>query len=221
MSGYPYGNIGGGYPSPYGMNNTGYPPNNNFQPPPPVPMYGDSQSYTSPYGTTASSMPDINNYSEPPYGINQMPSSSYGYPPIPSFGGPMPSSMFHQPPQQYGGFENAQRQRPYPEETASSSSGSLYPSLSAPTTSPNYGTGADVTPAYQPQYQQKSYYPEEQSSSTSPVSLEQYQGTVFPAPNFNVEADCQALSQAMKGFGTNERALIDIIANRSNAQRQD
>jgi hypothetical protein len=62
-------------------------------------------------------------------------------------------------------------------------------------------TGADVTPAYEPQYQQKSYYPEEQSSSTSPVSLEQYQGTVFPAPNFNVEADCQALSQAMKGFG--------------------
>jgi hypothetical protein len=33
------------------------------------------------------------------------------------------------------------------------------------------------------------------------ASLEQYQGTVVPAPNFNVEADCQALSQAMKGAG--------------------
>lgn len=109
MSGYPYGNNGGGYPSPYGMNNNGYPGypgyplNNSFQPPPPVPMYGDSQSYPSPYGITASSMPSNNNYSAPPYGINQMPGNSYGYPPVPSFGGPMPSPMFNQPPQQYGG----------------------------------------------------------------------------------------------------------------------
>jgi hypothetical protein len=50
--------------------------------------------------------------------------------------------------------------------------------------------------------------------------LENYQGTIVPAASFNADADCQALSQAMRGAGTNERALIDIIANRSNSQRQ-
>lgn len=60
--------------------------------------------------------------------------------------------------------------------------------------------GAGLAPAYESQYQQQPYYPEEQPSS-SPVSLEQYQGTVFPSPNFQVEADCQALTQAMRGLG--------------------
>ena len=52
------------------------------------------------------------------------------------------------------------------------------------------------------------------------ASLENYQGTISPAANFSAEADCQALSQAMRGAGTNERALIDVSANRSNSQRQ-
>ncbi len=49
-------------------------------------------------------------------------------------------------------------------------------------------------------YQQPGFYPQEQQSILL-ASLEQYQGTVFPAPNFNAEADCQALSHAMKGAG--------------------
>jgi hypothetical protein len=128
MSGYSYGNPGDGYSSPYGMDNTGYPnypPNNSFQPPPPVPMYGDNQSCASLYGTYGSSMPSNNNYSAPPYDVSQMPSnnnysappygvsqipgSSYGYggdsgyPPAPTQGGQIPSPIFNQPPQQYGG----------------------------------------------------------------------------------------------------------------------
>ena len=57
-------------------------------------------------------------------------------------------------------------------------------------------------------------------------------------PNFNPDADCQALRQAMRGagmftgrrcelpsnawnvLGTNERALTDLVTNRSNLQRQ-
>jgi hypothetical protein len=49
-------------------------------------------------------------------------------------------------------------------------------------------------------YQQPGFHPQEQSSIFL-ASLEQYQGTVFPAVNFNPEADCQALSHAMKGAG--------------------
>jgi hypothetical protein len=108
----PYGNPGGGYSSPYGMDSSGYPnypPNNSFQPLPPMPTYGDNQSYASPYGTTTFSMPTNNSYSATPYGVSQMPGSSYGYgdgsgyPSPPSLGGQMPPPMFNQPPQQYGG----------------------------------------------------------------------------------------------------------------------
>ncbi len=55
-------------------------------------------------------------------------------------------------------------------------------------------------PSYQTQNQQQPLSSPEQPSILL-ASLEQYQGTVVPAPNFNVEADCQALSQAMKGAG--------------------
>lgn len=44
--------------------------------------------------------------------------------------------------------------------------------------------------------------------------------TVVPAPNFDPALDANALRKAMKGFGTDEDALINIICRRSNEQRQ-
>ncbi|CAN0065410.1 unnamed protein product [Lampetra planeri] len=46
------------------------------------------------------------------------------------------------------------------------------------------------------------------------------QGTVKPIGNFNVQDDCEMLRKAMKGLGTNEQVLMDLVVNRSNAQRQ-
>ncbi|KAJ8318650.1 hypothetical protein KUTeg_003741 [Tegillarca granosa] len=44
-------------------------------------------------------------------------------------------------------------------------------------------------------------------------------GTVKPYPNFNAESDSSILRKAMKGFGTDEKAIIDVLAFRSNEQR--
>ncbi|XP_004520906.1 annexin B11 isoform X1 [Ceratitis capitata] len=45
--------------------------------------------------------------------------------------------------------------------------------------------------------------------------------TVFPAQNFDPVKDAHDLRKAMKGFGTDEDALINIICRRSNEQRQE
>ncbi|XP_036022821.1 annexin A10 isoform X2 [Onychomys torridus] len=49
---------------------------------------------------------------------------------------------------------------------------------------------------------------------------EYVQGTIFPAPNFNPVMDAQMLGGALQGFDCNKDMLIDILTQRSNAQRQ-
>lgn len=45
--------------------------------------------------------------------------------------------------------------------------------------------------------------------------------TVLPAENFDPQADAGTLRKAMKGFGCDEKALIEVICRRNNQQRQE
>ncbi|XP_043911685.1 annexin A5-like [Protopterus annectens] len=47
-----------------------------------------------------------------------------------------------------------------------------------------------------------------------------YKGTVKEFPGFDPEKDAAALRKAMKGLGTDEDVLIDVLVGRSNEQRQ-
>jgi len=42
---------------------------------------------------------------------------------------------------------------------------------------------------------------------------------VFASPNFDAKEDAIALKKAMKGFGCDQKAIIDVIANRGVVQR--
>jgi hypothetical protein len=46
-------------------------------------------------------------------------------------------------------------------------------------------------------------------------------GTIVDFEGFDANADCEALHKAMKGAGTDEAAIINVVAHRSNAQRQE
>ncbi|XP_010000328.1 PREDICTED: annexin A6 isoform X2 [Chaetura pelagica] len=54
----------------------------------------------------------------------------------------------------------------------------------------------------------------------SAVAKVELRGTVQPAGSFNDDGDAQVLRKAMKGLGTDEGAIIDVLTQRSNAQRQ-
>jgi hypothetical protein len=45
--------------------------------------------------------------------------------------------------------------------------------------------------------------------------------TLKPASNFNPASDCERLYKAMKGFGTDEKTIIDVLGNRSSDQRME
>ncbi|XP_039593377.1 annexin A7-like isoform X1 [Polypterus senegalus] len=46
------------------------------------------------------------------------------------------------------------------------------------------------------------------------------EGTIKPYPQFNAQSDAEILRKAMKGFGTDEQAVIDVVSRRTNDQRQ-
>ncbi|XP_053574656.1 annexin A6 isoform X2 [Bombina bombina] len=79
------------------------------------------------------------------------------------------------------------------------------------------GGDDDAAGEFFPEAAQVAYQKWELSAATR-IELK---GTVTPAEDFNADNDGKALRKAMKGFGTDEDTIINIITKRSNAQRQE
>uniref|UniRef100_A0A3B4EML7 Annexin n=1 Tax=Pygocentrus nattereri TaxID=42514 RepID=A0A3B4EML7_PYGNA len=61
----------------------------------------------------------------------------------------------------------------------------------------------------------------DKGKDSSKGSAQPYYGTIKPDPNFNANRDAAALQKAIETKGVDETAITDILASRTNAQRQE
>ena len=122
--------------------------------------------------------------------------------------------MSHQPypPQQYPGQQPYYPQQPYgqPPYPQQPYGQPPYPQQPYPGQQPN--------PTQPPNGQQAAYAQGQQpyAQPQNPIPIQQ---NMPPIDQKRVDADAAALRKAMKGLGTDEKAIIQIIANRTNRER--
>ena len=237
------------YPQPaYGQNpgkNPNQPPNqqppnqqpSNQQQPP----YGQYYNQPPIYGQYPNQPPQNwqNNNPYPPYG--QPPQQPpYGQPPQPPYGQPPQQPPYGQPPQQppYGQppqqpYDQNQKQEldkkasqeikktenPNQQQQAySQNQQPPYPNPQQPN-NPNQNMPGNGLNKY-PTFTQNQNPPPQtiaKTQSFQPQGPRMLQTTVIDQAK--IDADAAALRKAMKGFGTDEKAIIKIIANRTNRER--
>ncbi|XP_072165112.1 annexin A5-like isoform X2 [Diadema setosum] len=235
--GPPYG-AAPGYPPAGGA---GYPP---AQPPAPgygAPPVGGAPGYPAAQGgypPAAGGYPPAGGYpgqQPPPAGgyPGQQPPPAGGYPgqqPPPAAGGYGQPPPANYPPQ--GGYP----QQPAAPAGYAAGAAPGYPAQPAvgqqpppPSSQQLYGApGAGAVAAQQAAEKPKPKAPpavqEPVTSQMQRMALTdqpfETHGTVKPYHPFDAETDAQVLRKAMKGMGTDEMAIINVIAKRSNVQRQ-
>lgn len=221
MSYPPYG--GGGYPPQ--QPGYGYPPQ---QPgyPPAQPGYGQpSVAMPDPYGGYPPTQPAP---SQQPYPPAQGGGQPYAYP------GQAPGGY---PPQTAGGYPGQPPAGGYPGQPAPGGYPGQPPAGGYPGQPAPGGYPAGPAPGGYPAGPAPGGYPGGHPGQPAPaahggggghqgggvphISQPSGQGTVKPHPNFDAEEDAKVLRKAMKGMGTDEKAIISILAKRSNNQRQE
>lgn len=201
--------VPGGYPAAPNLAMPNVP--SSIQPTYNQPAYGGQPGYGA-QPQAGGYPPQGPGYGAPPGGYGSAPApggypSQYGAPTSqsqPSYGAP-PGGQYGASQPQYGAPPGGQYGAPPSGQYGA-----------PPTSGVGYGQGG---PGYSSAPAGGSY------GQGSVPSAAQYtireEGTLKPYPRFNVEEDVQKLRKAMKGFGTDEKAIIDILGYRSNDQRQN
>ena len=230
-----------GQNQPYGQYPNQQPPYGQSQPygqyPNQQPPYGQYPNQQQPYGQYPNQQPQYgqNPNQQQPYGQN--PNQPYGqYPNQPGYNQNQP--QYGQYPNQqpsYGQYQN--QPQPYGQYPNQNPSQPLYnQDLNRQPTNnqdlnrqPSHNTQdlnrqlsqnnqdlnrQGTNPQQPPQYQQN---PTLQYTATQPPMNQFPQQP--PIDQSKIDADAAALRKAMKGFGTDEKAIIKIIANRTNRER--
>lgn len=73
----------------------------------------------------------------------------------------------------------------------------------------------------QNRYTYRSSFLNKNNNYNNILFLLQSNPTVRPANPFDAHRDAEILRKAMKGFGTDEKAIIQVLAHRVNSQRQE
>lgn len=198
--GYPL-QTGGGFPAVPGGGASGYPPAPGGQP-----GYGmqyPPQSQQQGYGQQPApgGFPQQPSYQQPP-GVGGFPPQQQGYGQPPAPGGYPQQPGYQQPP---AGGAFPPQQQGYGQQPAP---GGYYQPGAPGTCAPGYPGGPGAQPGGLP--------PPGVGAKTLPKG----QGTVRPQTSFNPESDAKTLRKAMKGIGTDEKAIIEVLSHRSNDQRQ-
>ncbi|XP_071128347.1 annexin A4-like isoform X2 [Mytilus edulis] len=233
-----YGSAPGYNPPPQG----GYgppQPQGGFNPPPQQPTPGYNQGYPQSgqsYGASAPP-PAGGSYGAPPqqqqggYGAPSSQPGSYGQPTSQpggygqqqNYGQPAGQQQSYgqqqQPPsQQYGS-----QQPPRPSQPAGAANAFVQKPKPVPRQISN-GVPKQISNGVAPKQTSKTDPSSKVNGETPPPPLPPRkkitEGTLKPAKNFNAENDANILRKAMKGFGTDEKAIIDVLAFRSSEQRQ-
>ncbi|CAG9783569.1 unnamed protein product [Diatraea saccharalis] len=199
----PYQQGQSGYPQPQYLHNIGFANNapqsfGNPMPMPGFPTTGYPQpqtGYPSAYPQASPGYPQpTSGYPRQSFPTNQGYPGAQSYPTAQTGSGYPPSQSYPQPSQGY----------PQP--------GQGYPQ-------PNHGQQQQSQyqgyPPSQPHAQTQAYNVSSGPEPSTPKS----KPTVVPANPFDPREDAAVLRKAMKGFGTNEKAIIQVLTRRSNEQR--
>ncbi|XP_044001541.1 annexin B9-like [Aphidius gifuensis] len=209
--GPPQGQNPSGMPYPYGNESTPYPNQPGVYPGQPTPYPNNSAPY--PNHQVA---PYPNHQTTPYPGQQSTPYPSHQTAPYPG-----------QPPQTqstpYANYPCAypQQATSYPGQAMSQPPQQAYPPQAS---HQEYYGGVPnpmaQTPPFHPPYAQQSTTCQASTFTTTTQNVIRLTPTVVHDPNFNASKDAEVLRKAMKGFGTDEKAIISILSNRNNQHRQ-
>ncbi|XP_046420578.1 annexin B9-like isoform X1 [Neodiprion fabricii] len=223
-------NPGAGYPPPTGQQaypgmpqpfsaypSTPYPPNQQHSSMPYSQHAGHEQQVPQPqhYGMQQNAPPGT--YAPP--ANNPYPGNSVPYPSHPAQ--PVNAAQY---PGRFVPFDTNDSTPPFPQNTATTfpSNASPHAQGSGPYPGAYNPGGQGIAPAHAQHASATSFPPQHgapvphQGQAQSKLSP-----TVVTYPGFDASADAGALRKAMKGWGTDEKTIINILANRTNRQRQE